>query len=253
MSLLELKNISKTYGSKKNKKYTALKNISFEVAEGDFMGIMGASGSGKTTMLNIIGSIDRQTSGALIVNGKDVSDFNKRQLAKHRRDNIGFIFQDFNLLDSMTIEENIILPLALSGEKPTVIKEKLNSLASDLGIKDILSKFPYEISGGEKQRASACRALITEPKIILADEPTGNLDTTSSKQLLNLLEHINNKYKATILMVTHDVFAASYCHNVLFIKDGQIYNQLHSQGDRQKFFNSILNVMSVLGGDEKWK
>ncbi len=251
MSLLELKNISKVYGSKKNKKYTALKNISFEVDKGDFMGIMGASGSGKTTMLNIIGSIDTQTSGALFVNGDNISELNKKQMAKHRRDNIGFIFQDFNLLDSMTIEENIILPLALAGESAKTIKEKLNLLASDLGIGEILNKFPYEISGGEKQRASACRALITEPQIILADEPTGNLDTSSSKQLLGLLEHINNKYETTILMVTHDVFAASYCHNILFIKDGEIYNQLHSQGDRQEFFNSILNVMSILGGSEK--
>lgn len=251
MSLLELKNISKTYGSKKNKKYTALKNISFEVAQGDFMGIMGASGSGKTTMLNIIGSIDVQTSGHFSINSVDIATLSKKQMAKHRRDNIGFIFQDFNLLDSMTIEENIILPLALSGEKPKVIQQKLATLVKDLGIEDILNKFPYEISGGEKQRASACRALITEPKIILADEPTGNLDTKSSQQLLSLLEHINSKYNTTILMVTHDVFAASYCHNILFIKDGQIYNQLHSQGDRQEFFDSILNVMSVLGGSEK--
>lgn len=250
MSLLELKNISKTYGSKKNKKYKALKNVSFEVDEGDFMGIMGASGSGKTTMLNIIGSIDRQTSGSILIDGTDIALLNKKNLAKHRRDNIGFIFQDFNLLDSMTIEENIILPLALSGEKPKIIAQKLDSLVADLNIKDILSKFPYEISGGEKQRASACRALITEPKIILADEPTGNLDTVSSKQLLSLLEHINRKYNTTILMVTHDVSAASYCHNVLFIKDGDIYNQLHSQGDRQEFFESIIKTMSVLGGSE---
>ena len=251
MSLLELKNITKTYGAKKNKKYTALKGVSFEVNNGDFMGIMGASGSGKTTLLNIIGSIDRQTSGTVSVNGKDVSKLSKKQMAQHRRDNIGFIFQDFNLLDSMTVEENIILPLALSGEKPKIIKEKLDALINDLGISEIVEKFPYEISGGEKQRASACRALITEPKIILADEPTGNLDTESGKHLLNLLEHINKKYNTTILMVTHDVFAASYCHNILFIKDGEIYNQLHSTGDRKEFFESILNVMSVLGGAEK--
>jgi len=251
MRLLELKNISKTYGSKRNKKYTAIKNISFDVESGDFMGIMGSSGSGKTTLLNIIGSIDTQTSGSVIVNGMDVTELNKKQLAAHRRENIGFIFQDYNLLDSMTIEENIVLPLALSGEKAKVIKDKLKALADDLKITDILPKFPYEVSGGEKQRASACRALITEPKIILADEPTGNLDTASGKQLLNMLEYINQNYKTTILMVTHDIFAASYCHNILFIKDGEIYNHLHSQGDRQEFFNSILNVMSALGGSEK--
>ncbi|MEX1377088.1 MAG: ABC transporter ATP-binding protein [Eubacteriales bacterium] len=251
MSLLELKNISKTYGSKKNKKYTAIKSLSFEVNDGDFIGIMGSSGSGKTTLLNIIGSIDRQTSGMVLINGNDISKLSKKQMAQHRRDNIGFIFQDFNLLDSMTVEENIILPLALSGEKIKAIKEKLDLLATDLGIKEILGKFPYEISGGEKQRASACRALITDPKIILADEPTGNLDTESGKQLLNLLEHINKKYNTTILMVTHDVFAASYCHNILFIKDGEIFNQLHSTGNRKEFFESILNVMSVLGGADK--
>lgn len=250
MQILQAKNISKVYGSNKNKKYTALKNISFEVDEGEFIGIMGASGSGKTTLLNIVGSIDKLTTGTLIMNEKDISTLKRNQLSKHRREKIGFIFQDYNLLESMTLEENIILPLALSGEDNKKIQEKLFVIARDLGIIEVLDKYPYEVSGGEQQRAAACRALITNPNIILADEPTGNLDSKSSKQLLKLLEHINKKYKATILMVTHDVFAASYCHNILFIKDGEIYNQLYSNGNRKEFLDSILNVMSVLGGDE---
>lgn len=250
MIILEANNISKIYGSKNKKQYTALKNVSFEIEQGDFVGIMGPSGSGKTTLLNICGSIDIMTGGTLKVGDRDITSLNKQELAKHRRENIGFIFQDFNLLDSMTLEENIALPLALSGESAKSISSKLAPLAKDLGITDVLSKYPYEVSGGEQQRASACRALITKPSIILADEPTGNLDSRSSKQLLDTLEHINKKYNATILMVTHDANAASYCRQILFIKDGQIYNRLQSSGERKAFYNSILNVMSVLGGME---
>lgn len=251
MQILKAKNISKTYGAKKKKQYVALKNISFEINEGDFIGIMGPSGSGKTTLLNIIGSIDTLTTGMLEMENKDVSMLDKKQLARHRRDNIGFIFQDYNLLESMTLKENIILPLALSGAGVDEMKTKLNYLANDLGITDVLDKYIYEVSGGEQQRAVACRALITDPKIILADEPTGNLDSKSGKQLLNLFEHINKRYKATILMVTHDVFAASYCHKILFIRDGEIFNQLYAGESRKEFFDSIIHVMSVLGGEEK--
>lgn len=250
MQILRAKNISKVYGSKKNKQYMALKNISFEVNQGDFIGIMGSSGSGKTTLLNIIGSIDTLTTGLLEIEHKDVSTLNKKDLAKHRMKNIGFIFQDYNLLESMTLKENIILPLALSGTNVKEMESKQYSLAKDLDIIDVLDKYPYEVSGGEQQRAVACRALITNPKIILADEPTGNLDSKSGKQLLNLFEHINDKYNATILMVTHDVFAASYCHKILFIRDGEIYNQLYADQNRKKFFDSIINVMSVLGGED---
>ena len=250
MTILEAKNISKVYGSKNKKQYTALKNVSFEIEQGDFVGIMGPSGSGKTTLLNICGSIDSMTSGSLLVGGHSVESLSKKELAQHRRENIGFIFQDFNLLDSMTLEENISLPLALSGESAASIEEKLMPLAKDLGITEVLPKYPYEVSGGEQQRASACRALITKPCIILADEPTGNLDSRSGKQLLDIMEHINEKYGATILMVTHDVTAASYCRQILFIKDGQIYNRLISPGTRKEFYESILSVMSVLGGLE---
>ena len=252
MQIIKVENISKIYGTKKNtKKYTALKSISFEVNQGEFIGVMGASGSGKTTLLNILGSIDKPTNGKFIMNGKDVSTFNKNQLAKHRMDNVGFIFQDYNLLETMTVKENIILPLALKGIEIKIIEEKLAALANDLGIIEVLDKYPYEVSGGEQQRAAACRALINNPKMILADEPTGNLDSKSGKDLLHLLTFINTEYKATILMVTHDVFAASYCQKIMFIRDGEIYNELYAGSDKKQFFNSIIDVMSILGGERK--
>lgn len=252
MQILKVENISKVYGTKKtSKKYTALRNISFEVDQGEFIGVMGASGSGKTTLLNILGSIDKPTTGRFIMNGKDISTLNKNQLAKHRIDNIGFIFQDYNLLETMTLKENIILPLALKGEEVHVIEKKLTAISSDLGITEVLDKYPYEVSGGEQQRAAACRALINNPKMILADEPTGNLDSKSGKDLLNLLTYINKEYKATILMVTHDVFAASYCQKIMFIRDGEIYNELYAGNDKKQFFDSIIDVMSILGGQRK--
>lgn len=252
MQILKVENISKTYGIKKNsKQYMALKSISFEVKEGEFIGVMGASGSGKTTLLNILGSIDKPTTGRYIMDGKDVATLSKNQLAKHRIDNIGFIFQDYNLLETMTLKENILLPLALKGYKVKAMEEKLFNIVKDLGILKVLDKYPYEVSGGEQQRAAACRALITNPKMILADEPTGNLDSKSGKDLLDLLTFINKQYKATILMVTHDVFAASYCQKILFIRDGEIYNELYAGDSKKKFFDAIIEVMSVLGGEEK--
>jgi len=250
MEILRVENISKVYGSKKgSKQYMALKNISFKVNEGEFIGVMGPSGSGKTTLLNILGSIDKPTTGRLIIDGQDITGFSKDKLAIHRAKKIGFIFQDYNLLETMTLKENIILPLALAGYKAKVMESKLNSLAKDLGITAILDKYPYEVSGGEQQRAAACRALITNPRLILADEPTGNLDSKSGKDLLDLLTFINDEYKATILMVTHDVFAASYCHKIMFIRDGEIYNELYAGDDKKQFFDSIIDVMSVLGGE----
>ncbi len=252
MELLRIENISKIYGTKRNSnKYTALRNISFEVKQGEFIGVMGASGSGKTTLLNILGSLDKPTSGRFIMNGNDISTLDKNQLAKHRMGHIGFIFQDYNLLETMTLKENIILPLTLMGRDLKTIEAKLSNLASDLGIVPVLDKYPYEVSGGEQQRAAACRALINNPKLILADEPTGNLDSKSGKDLLNLLSFINTEYKATILMVTHDVFAASYCQKILFIRDGEIYNELYGGTDKKQFFDSIIDVMSMLGGERK--
>lgn len=252
MQILKVENISKIYGSKKSsKQYMALKSISFEVKEGEFIGVMGASGSGKTTLLNILGSIDKPTTGRYMMDDKDIATLSKNQLAEHRINNIGFIFQDYNLLETMTLKENILLPLALKGCKPIVMEEKLFHIAQDLGIVDVLEKYPYEVSGGQQQRAAACRALITNPRMILADEPTGNLDSKSGKDLLDLLTFINKEYKATILMVTHDVFAASYCKKILFIRDGEIYNELYAGESKKKFFDSIIEVMSVLGGEGK--
>ncbi|WP_062048940.1 ABC transporter ATP-binding protein [Bacillus sp. JCM 19034] len=250
MKIVSVENISKTYGSKKSKQmYQALKNISFDVYEGEFIGIMGASGSGKTTLLNLLGTLDKPTSGTYQLNGQLITKLKKKQLAEYRMSNIGFIFQDYNLLETMTLKENIILPLSLKGVSVKIIDEKLQPLVTDLGIKDILNKYPYEVSGGQQQRAAACRALITEPKLILADEPTGSLDSKSSKDLLKLFTHIHQRYKSTILMVTHDVFAASYCEKIMFIHDGEIYNELHAGNDKKQFFDSILDVMSVLGGE----
>ncbi|MEL7656289.1 MAG: ABC transporter ATP-binding protein [Bacillota bacterium] len=252
MQILKVENISKIYGTKKNSnKYTALKNISFEVKQGDFIGVMGASGSGKTTLLNILGSLDKPTTGRFMMNGNEIGKLDKNELAKHRMENIGFIFQDYNLLETMTLKENIILPLALMGKDVKTIEAKLSDLAEKMGIAHVIGKYPYEVSGGEQQRAAACRALINNPKMILADEPTGNLDSKSGKDLLNLLTYINTEYKATILMVTHDVFAASYCQKILFIRDGEIYNELYAGSDKKQFFDSIIDVMSMLGGERK--
>ena len=252
MQILKVENISKVYGNKKNtNRYTALRNISFEVNQGEFIGVMGASGSGKTTLLNILGSLDKPTTGNYNMNGNDIATMNKNELAKHRIENIGFIFQDYNLLETMTLKENIILPLALMGKDVKTIEDKLAKLAGDLGILHVIGKYPYEVSGGEQQRAAACRALINNPKMILADEPTGNLDSKSGKDLLNLLSFINTEYKATILLVTHDVFAASYCQKILFIRDGEIYNELYAGNDKKQFFDSIIDVMSMLGGERK--
>ena len=252
MQILKVENVSKIYGTKRNSnKYTALRNISFEVNQGDFIGVMGASGSGKTTLLNILGSLDKPTTGNYIMNGQSIGDLHRNQLAKHRMENIGFIFQDYNLLETMTLKENIILPLSLMGMDVKTIESKLAKLAGDLGIVPVIDKYPYEVSGGEQQRAAACRALINNPKMILADEPTGNLDSKSGKDLLNLLSFINTEYKATILMVTHDVFAASYCQKILFIRDGEIYNELYAGNDKKQFFDSIIDVMSMLGGERK--
>lgn len=252
MSLLKVENVSKMYGTKRGaKQYQALNQISFEVFEGEFIGVMGASGSGKTTLLNILGSIDRPTNGRVFLGGVDISNLKKRQLAEHRIKNIGFIFQDYNLLETMTLKENIILPLALHGCKVQIMEERLRKLGGDLGILGILDKYPYEVSGGEQQRAAACRALITNPKIVLADEPTGNLDSRSGRALLELLSQINRVYRTTILMVTHDVFAASYCQRIMFIRDGEIYHELYAGDDKQQFFDSIIDVVSVLGGENQ--
>lgn len=215
--VLEVKNIEKYYGNKSNLT-KAIKNISFNVSEGEFVGIMGASGSGKTTLLNCISTIDRVTCGQIIINGQEVTKLKGNKLNKFRREELGFIFQDFNLLDTLTAYENIALALTIQKVKPKEIIMRVNEVAEKLEIKEILNKYPYQISGGQKQRVAAARAIITNPKMILADEPTGSLDSKSARQLLETFEKLNQDLNATILMVTHDAFTASYADRIIFIK-----------------------------------
>ncbi len=247
--VLEIANATKYYGNKSNLT-KAVDNISFDVNEGEFVGIMGASGSGKTTLLNCIATIDKVTSGHIIISGTDVTELKGNSLNKFRREDLGFIFQDFNLLDTLTAYENIALALTIQKVKPSEIDKRVRKIAETLGITHVLQKYPYQMSGGEKQRVASSRAIITNPKLILADEPTGALDSKSSRQLLENFEYLNENLKATILMVTHDAFTASYCHRILFIKDGKIFNELVRGNDsRKEFFDKIIDVVTLLGGD----
>ena len=246
---LEIKNLKKYYGTKSNIT-KAVNDLSLEVEEGEFVAIMGASGSGKTTLLNCISTIDEVTSGHIFVDGKDITELREKDLAGFRRENLGFIFQDFNLLDTLTIAENISLALIINKEDVNKVDKKVVDIAEKLGIKDILNKYPYEVSGGQKQRCACARALINKPKLILADEPTGALDSKSSRMLLETMEEMNEKFNATILMVTHDSFSASFCKRVLFLKDGKIFNEIRrGEKSRKEFFNEILDVLTLLGGD----
>ena len=248
--ILEVKNLKKYYGSHGNIT-KAVDGISFDVLEGEFVAIMGASGSGKTTLLNTISTIDTVTSGNIYLDGIDITTLKEEELADFRRENLGFIFQDFNLLDTLTIEENIALSLIINHEDILKVDKKVDDIAKKLGISDILDKFPYEVSGGQKQRCACARALINEPKLILADEPTGALDSKSSRMLLETMDEMNERLHATILMVTHDSFSASFCKRVIFIKDGKIFNEiLKGEKTRKEFFNEILDVLTMLGGDD---
>ena len=247
--VLEVKNIEKYYGNKSNLT-KAIDNISFDVTKGEFVGIMGASGSGKTTLLNCISTIDKVTSGHIYVGNTDITKLKGNQLNCFRREELGFIFQDFNLLDTLTGYENIALALQIQNIKAKIIDQRIQEVADKLGISDILNKYPCEISGGQKQRVSSARAIITNPKLVLADEPTGALDSRSSKMLLERLQKLNQDYQTTILMVTHDAFSASYASKVIFIKDGRIFNEFDRGGDdRKQFFDKIIDVVSLLGGD----
>lgn len=249
MSVLVGKKIRKVYG-KKQAAQEVLKGIDIEVSKGEFVGIMGPSGSGKTTLLNVLCSIDFPTEGIVEINGQNLMKMKEKALANFRREQLGFIFQDYNLLDTLTVKENILLPLSISKLSKAVSESRLNEIVNILGIKDILNKYPNEISGGQKQRTSAARALITQPTLVFADEPTGALDSKSATALLSNLEDINKQKEATIMMVTHDAVAASFCTRVLFLKDGAIYTELY-KGDktRSEFFQQILSTQSVLGGD----
>ena len=247
--ILKVENIQKYYGSRHNVT-KAIDNISFEVNAGEFLGIMGASGSGKTTLLNCISTIDRVTSGHIEIGGADITTIAKNNLAKFRRENLGFIFQDFNLLDTLTGFENISLALSINECKTEEIESRIKKLAVNLNIEEVLNKFPYQMSGGQQQRVAAARAIITSPSLILADEPTGALDSQSSRILLSMLDEMNSEMKATILMVTHDSFSASYCKRIIFLKDGKIFTEIN-RGDksRYEFFENILEVVSALGGE----
>lgn len=248
-SILTVKNVEKYYGSKNNIT-KALDDISFTIDKGEFIGIMGPSGSGKTTLLNCISTIDKVTTGAIEIEDCDITRLKGKKLDKFRMNKLGFIFQDFNLLDTLTAYENISLALTIGGRSGKEIRPLIEDAAKSLGIEDVLSKYPYEMSGGQKQRVAAARAIVTNPSLILADEPTGALDSKSSKMLLNSIEKLNKELEATILMVTHDAFTASYAHRILFIKDGKIFNELVRGNDsRKEFFNKIIEVVTLLGGD----
>jgi putative ABC transport system ATP-binding protein len=249
MSLLEAKNIKKIYKTRfGGASVEALKNVSFTVEKGEYVAIMGESGSGKTTLLNILAALDKATEGTVILDGMDLSKVKDKDVAGFRRDNLGYVFQDFNLLDTFSLEDNIYLPLVLAGKKYPEMKERLDKISGTLGISEILKKYPYEVSGGQKQRAAVARALITEPRIILADEPTGALDSKSSDELLSLFKKVNQTGQ-TILMVTHSTKAASNASRVLFIKDGVIFHQIYkgSNTDRQ-MYQMISDTLNLLAG-----
>lgn len=249
-NILSVEKIEKYYGNKGNIT-KALDNISLKVYEGEFVGIMGPSGSGKTTLLNCISTIDEVTAGKIIINDNDITRLKSKQLDKFRQNELGFIFQDFNLLDTLTAYENIALALTIKGEKPSEIDKNIKEVAGYLDIQEILSKYPYQMSGGQKQRVASARAIVTKPSLILADEPTGALDSKSSRLLLERFEKLNKELNATILMVTHDAFTASYAHKILFIKDGKIFTELIRGNDsRKEFFNRIIEVITLIGGDD---
>ncbi len=248
-NILKLSKIEKYYGSRSSLT-KAIDGISFEVEKGEFVAIMGASGSGKTTLLNCISTIDKVSAGHIFVDGNDVTKLKGNNLNKFRREQLGFVFQDFNLLDTLTAYENIALALSIQNFNYKDIDQKIKSVAKELDIEKILNKYPYQMSGGEKQRVASARAIITNPKLILADEPTGALDSRSSKMLLEKFNYLNSNNEATILMVTHDVFTASYASRVIFIKDGKIFNEIHRGTDsRKEFFDKIIDVVTLLGGE----
>lgn len=248
-TILRIDNIEKYYGNRSSLT-KAIDNISFEVDKGEFVAIMGASGSGKTTLLNCISTIDRVTSGRIYVGGQDITELKGNKLNRFRREQLGFIFQDFNLLDTLTAFENIALALSIQGVHAKEIQKRVSQLACELGISDVLDKYPYQMSGGQKQRVASARAIITNPKLILADEPTGALDSKASRMLLESFNYLNQELEAAILMVTHDAFTASYADRVIFIKDGKIFNEILKCGStRKEFFDKIIDVVTLLGGD----
>ncbi|NQX44716.1 ABC transporter ATP-binding protein [Paenibacillus tritici] len=244
--MLEVQQVSKIYEG--NVTYRALTNIDLTIADGEFVGIMGPSGSGKTTLLNMIATVDAPTTGSILIGGKDIGKLDNHELAVFRRRELGFVFQDFNLLNTLTVEENIVLPLTLDGTRISEMKQKSREIAGKLGISSIMKKRTYEISGGQAQRTAIARAMIHSPKLLLADEPTGNLDSGAARDVMDLLETINRQQATTMMLVTHDALAASYCHRVVFIKDGRFYTEIHRGDNRQSFFQKIMDTLSLLGG-----
>jgi len=247
--LLQVKHINKYYGMGANRT-TALCDVSFSVEKGDFIGIMGASGSGKTTLLNCLSTIDAASSGEVILDGMDITKLSEKDVAAFRRENLGFIFQDSNLLDTLTMEENIGLPLTIKNFPSDDIDKKTREIAETLGITETLKKFPYQVSGGQKQRCAAARAVVTDPKLVLADEPTGALDSKSARTLMEMLSKLNKTLDTTILLVTHDPLAASYANRVLFLRDGRVFHELRKEAtESQDFYHNILGVLSDMGGE----
>lgn len=248
MSILQAVRLTKVYGSSRGAATRALDNFSLEVKKGRFVGIMGPSGSGKTTLLNLLATIDRPTSGDVFIEGVNTADLSGEELALFRRRRLGFVFQDYNLLDSLSVRENIALPLVLDRQPVHVIDQRVHEVSSQLGIDDLLQRYPYEVSGGQQQRVAVARAIVHQPALVLADEPTGNLDSRSARALMDTFTLINSEAGATIVMVTHDPFAASFCQEVYFIKDGRMYTQMHRGDGRQQFFQKIIDVLSQMGG-----
>lgn len=250
--LLEVKNIEKYYGNKGNIT-KAVDNLSLTVNQGEFVGVMGASGSGKTTLLNCISTIDTITSGYIAIDGLEVSELSGKALAKYRREALGFIFQEYNLLETLTGFENIALALTIQKVNAKIIHEKVSLIAAVLGIEGIMGKYPYQMSGGERQRVAAARAVVSEPKLILADEPTGALDSKSARHLMETLQKLNDSMNATIMMVTHDAHTASYADRIIFLQDGKVFSTLHKGGDNQAvFFKRILDVVTLIGGESAY-
>lgn len=250
MEVLVAENITKTYGEYKGENATrALAGVSLGVEEGEFVAIMGPSGSGKSTLVNILSGITAPTSGAVCIGGQQLDAMSKDEMALFRRRNIGFVFQEFNLLEHLTLEENVMLPLVLDRKDPKRIYEKVEAVMEFLGIKEIGKKYPASVSGGQQQRTAVARALINEPDIIFADEPTGNLDSKSANAVMRCLGQLNEEKNATIMMVTHDVFAASFCKRIIFIKDGSINMEIHRKGSRKEFFDQILDCQAIVGGE----
>lgn len=246
--MLQVKNVSKIYEGKIS--YRALTDINLDIEKGEFVGVMGPSGSGKTTLLNLIATIDEPTTGNVFIEGNDPYLLKQNALAKFRRRTLGFVFQDFNLLHTLTVKENIVLPLTLDGARVKEMETKAEAIAETLGISHIMNKRTYEISGGQAQRVAIARAMIHDPKLLLADEPTGNLDSKASKDVMEMLVRLNQQEAATMMLVTHDPQAASYCDRIIFIRDGQLYSEIHKGDNRQAFFQKIIDTLSLLGGDD---